>query len=89
MPIADEVMFVRELIFCLAMNKGCMQVIIFNFQKTVRTPFLVSVGLAELAKYLTPHHPFPPFPRPPPPNSRLPPLPATIAHVQRINTNSK
>ena len=36
--------------------------IIFNFQKTVRTPFLVSAGFAGLAKYLTPHHP---FPRPP------------------------
>ena len=62
-----------------------MQVIIFNFQKTVRTPFLVSAGFAGLAKYPTP---FPNL-RPPPPNSRLTPLPATIAHVQCINKNSK
>ena len=24
-PIADHVMFVSELIFCLAINEGCMQ----------------------------------------------------------------
>ena len=51
--IADQVMFASDLVFWLAINNGCMQVIIFNFQKTVKTPFLVSAGFAELAKYPT------------------------------------